>query len=241
MKTIAIIIARGGSKGIPNKNIYDFYGKPLISWTIKACLNGGVDSVWVSSDSDEILNIAKENGARLIKRPVEFATDKSSSESAWIHAINYISQSFSINPEWVIAPQVSSPLTEPKDIISALDKINNSDFDSFFSACRVEDLLIWEEDSYNNLNSINYNWRDRKRRQDIKHQFIENGAFYAFKPEILIQSNNRFGNKIGVIEMESWKLFELDEHEDIEICKHLMQKILIKETKSNQNEFRFRQ
>ena len=93
-------------------------------------------------------------------------------------------------------PQVSSPLTEPIDIKSALNKINDSEFDSFFSACRVEDLLIWEEDSNNNLNSINYNWRDRKRRQEIKHQFIENGAFYVFKPEILIKYNNRFGKKL---------------------------------------------
>ena len=240
MKIIAIIIARGGSKGIPNKNIYDFYGKPLISWTIQACIKGGVKSVWVSSDSDNILNVAKENGAKLIKRPVEYATDKSSSESAWIHAINYIKQNFSINPEWVIAPQVSSPLTEPIDIKSALNKINDAQFDSFFSACRVEDLLIWEQDSKNNLNSINYNWRDRKRRQEITHQFVENGAFYVFKPEILIKSNNRFGKKIGVIEMESWKLFELDEFKDIEICKHLMQNILTKETKTNQNEFRFK-
>ena len=111
---VAIIIARGGSKGIPNKNIMNFCGKPLIAWTIDACLKGGVTSVWVSSDSDEILEISKTFGANLIKRPKQFAKDTSSSEEAWSHAINYLEIKMGNFLDWVIAPQVTSPLTESK-------------------------------------------------------------------------------------------------------------------------------
>ena len=90
MNIVAIILARGGSKGLPNKNILNFCGKPLIAWTINNCLDAGISSVWVSSDSDEILQIASEYGAKKIKRPDNISGDFASSESAWLHAINII-------------------------------------------------------------------------------------------------------------------------------------------------------
>tara|TARA_B100001057_G_scaffold80535_1_gene75785 strand:- start:17068 stop:17760 length:693 start_codon:yes stop_codon:yes gene_type:complete len=228
VKFISIIIARGGSKGIPNKNIIDFCGKPLIAWTIDACLKGGVTSVWVSSDSEQILEISKVYGANVIKRPKEFAKDTSSSEDAWNHAIDYLKIKMKITPDWVIAPQVTSPLTEAKDISSAILKANYQNFDSYFSCCKVSDMLIWETNKSEKLSSLNYNWKDRKRRQDSNKQYIENGAFYLFKPEVLKEKNNRFGNNIGFIEMDSWKIFEIDEYDDIKICKTLMQYMIIK-------------
>ena len=240
MKIIAVIIARGGSKGIPNKNIINFFGKPLIAWTIEACLKGGIESVWVSSDSEEILDISKKYGAEIIKRPEIYASDKSTSESAWIHAIKFINDNLSKSPDWILAHQVTSPLTEPKDIKAALEKIKVSDYDSYFSGCIVDDLLIWEKDQDNKLNSINYNWKDRKRRQESKKQFVENGAFYIFKPANLIETENRFGNNIGIIEMENWKIFELDELSDMDILKLLMQKVVNPVTKNNKDEFEFR-
>ena len=90
MKITAIILARGGSKGIPNKNILNFCGKPLISWTIENCFNAGINSVWVSSDSEEILEISKNSGAQVLKRPNDLSNDNSTSEEGWLHAINHI-------------------------------------------------------------------------------------------------------------------------------------------------------
>jgi CMP-N,N'-diacetyllegionaminic acid synthase len=232
MNIIAIIIARGGSKGIPNKNIIDFFGKPLIAWTIDACIKGGIQSVWVSSDSSEILGISKKYGAKTIKRPKKFSGDESSSESAWIHAIEYLNKNFNKTADWIFAPQVTSPLTEPKDIKSALNKVKTSDYDSYFSGCAVDDLLIWEKNKNKKLKSINYNCNDRKRRQESKKQFVENGAFYIFKPKLLIKNKNRFGKNIGVIEMDNWKIFEIDELSDIKICKILFEKIVISESKN---------
>ena len=89
-------------------------------------------------------------------------------------------------------------------------------------------MLIWETNKSEKLSSLNYNWKDRKRRQDSNKQYIENGAFYLFKPEVLKEKNNRFGNNIGFVEMDNWKMFEIDEYDDIKICKILMQYMIIK-------------
>jgi N-acylneuraminate cytidylyltransferase len=78
------------------------------------------------------------------------------------------------------------------------------------------------------MDSVNYDWRNRKRRQDIPKQYIENGSFYLFKPEVLKQNNNRFGEKIGVVEMEFWKMFEIDSMDDLRMCSALMKEFIIK-------------
>ena len=91
MENHCIILARGGSKGIPNKNIIPFCGKPLIYWTIKQAKESKVFKyIWVSSDSDKILKISKRYGAKTIKRPKKYSSDFSSSEDAWEHSIKYI-------------------------------------------------------------------------------------------------------------------------------------------------------
>ena len=228
MNIIAIIIARGGSKGLPNKNIISFCGKPLIAWTIETCLKGGIKSVWVSSDSEKILKISEKYGASTIKRPSQYASDHSNSESAWIHAVEYLRKELKIKIDWVIAPQVTSPLTEAKDVSKGILKIKTENHDSYFSSCVVEDLLFWKYKDGQKLRSINYDWQKRERRQDVKKQFIENGAFYAFKPELLIKNQNRFGENIGNIEMDKWKIFEIDNLEDMKICEVLMKNMIIK-------------
>ena len=76
---------------------------------------------------------------------------------------------------------------------------------------------------------MNYDWRNRKRRQDVPKQYIENGSFYLFKPEVLRANNNRFGGKIGIVEMEFWKMFEIDSQEDLRMCAALMKEFLVEE------------
>ena len=223
----AIILARGGSKGIPNKNILDFCGKPLISWTIEQCIfSKNITDVWVSSDSNEILEIAKNCGAKIIQRPDIISGDFSSSESAWLHAIDHIEKEKSI--DIVVAPQITSPLREVKDFDNSIALFNEGGFDSLFSSSIVEDLFFWQKDNSNQLKSINYDYMNRQRRQDIQKKIIENGSFYIFTPEIIKKHNNRFGKKIGHYQMEFWKMFEIDNVEDIKICSVLMKEFLIK-------------
>ena len=226
MNVVAIILARGGSKGVPKKNIIDFCGKPLIAWTIDNCIKGGANSVWVSSDSDEILEISSKYGANKIKRPDEIAGDFATSESAWLHAIDYIELEED-KIDWVLAPQVTSPLRDASDISKAITLAKENIHDSFFSCSVAEDLFFWKKDNNGNLDSVNYDWRNRKRRQDIPKQFIENGSFYLFKPQVLKNTNNRFGSNIGLVEMEFWKMFEIDSYDDLKMCSALMKEFII--------------
>jgi len=225
MKITAIVLARGGSKGIPRKNIIDFCGKPLLAWTIEHCLAGGVDMVYVSSDSDEILAIGEKYGARSIKRPEEISGDEATSESGWLHALKVIERDHG-KLDWVLAPQVTSPLRTAEDIRKGLTVARSGQYDSLFSCCVAEDLFFWEFRS-GTLESMNYNWQSRQRRQDIPKQYIENGSFYLFHPEVLRQNNNRFGRQIGLVEMEFWKMFEIDSIEDLRACSALMKEFLI--------------
>ena len=225
MKSVAIILARGGSKGIPNKNIVEFCGKPLLAWTVEHCLDGGVDLVYVSSDADGILDVGEKYGARSIRRPSDISGDEATSESGWLHALKVI-ENTNGEMDWILAPQVTSPLRTSDDICRGLDLAASGKYDSLFSCSIAEDLFFWEERA-GSLESINYDWHNRKRRQDIPKQYIENGSFYLFRPEVLRQNNNRFGEKIGVIEMEFWKMFEIDSREDLRMCSALMKEFLL--------------
>lgn len=227
MNTVAIVLARGGSKGIPGKNIIDFCGLPLMAWTIKNCIEGGADSVWVSSDADDILAVGEKFGANPIKRPYDIAGDFATSESAWLHAIQHIEAAGKAKIDWVLAPQVTSPLREATDVRNGIHAAHSGEFDSLFSCSVAEDLFFWQRDASGTLDSVNYDWRNRKRRQDIPKQYIENGSFYLFRPEVLINNNNRFGSKIGFVEMEFWKMFEIDSRDDLRMCSALMNEFII--------------
>lgn len=227
MKVDSIILARGGSKGIPGKNIIDFCGKPLLAWSIEQCCTAkSVTGVWVSSNSDEILDVAREYGANTIRRPDEISGDLATSESGWLHAIKMIELE-SGQIDLVLAPQVTSPLREPEDIERGIRTFIEGSYDSMFSCSVAEDLFFWERDSEGVLRSVNYDYLNRQRRQDASKQFIENGSFYLFRPELLRRHNNRFGGNIGCVEMDSWKMFEIDISEDIRICSALMKEFLL--------------
>lgn len=226
-RVVAVIPARGGSKGIPHKNIIEFCGKPLLAWSIEqAKAAAGVSSVWVSSDSDEILEVASRYGAQLIKRPESIAGDTATSESAWLHALDSI-ESQGKQVDIMLAMQATSPLRESSDIERALQDFQRQDCDSLFSCAELEDFFIWEKDDQGNFRSLNYDYLNRKRRQDVGRQYVENGSFYLFKPQILRTLNNRLGGKIGISMMEFWKTFEIDSWKDLEFCELLMNNYLL--------------
>jgi len=227
VNVVAIILARGGSKGIPGKNIINFCGKPLIVWTIEQMQQSrGINSIWVSSDSEKILSVSETFGAEIIHRPAEISGDAATSESGWLHALDYIENKVGC-VDLVVAPQVTSPLREPSDIERGLRDFQKQKCDSLFSCSIAEDLFFWKKMPDGKLKSINYDYKNRKCRQDISKQYIENGSFYLFKPEVLREYNNRFGCKIGMTEMEFWKMFEIDSMEDLKMCEELMKAFLL--------------
>lgn len=214
MNGICIIPARGGSKGIPNKNITNFLNKPLIYWTIDQAKNSKyLQNIYVSSDSEEILDISKKYGAIPIKRPADIAGDTAKSEDALIHTYNTIKEKI----DFIVFLQVSSPIRESKDIDNAIELFNTG-YDSVFSAIEIEDFLIWINKN-NKLISLNYNFKNRQRRQDCKKQYVENGSIYVFKPHILLSHGNRLGGNIGLSIMQNWKVYEIDKPEDIFFCE----------------------
>ena len=228
MNIVAIILARGGSKGIPKKNIINFCGKPLINWSINQAQNSKyISSVWVSSDNKKILEIAKKQKAGTIKRPKKISTDKSSSEIGWIHAINEIEKNQKI--DLVIGLQTTSPIRETKDLDEAIKKFKKNNADTMFSCTKLDDFFVWEKKK-SKYSSLNYDYKNRKRRQDIKNQYLENGSFYIFKPEIIKKTKNRLGGKIEVTVQEFWKSFEIDSIENLKFSEIIMKNYLIKKS-----------
>jgi CMP-N,N'-diacetyllegionaminic acid synthase len=226
LNVAAVIPARGGSKGISGKNIIEFCGKPLLAWSIEqAAAAQGVASVWVSSDSDEILEVAGRYGARPVKRPEAISGDTATSESAWLHALDTI-EAHGERLDIMLAMQATSPLRESSDIERALQDFQRQGCDSLFSCAELEDFFIWEKDGQGNYLSLNYDYLNRKRRQDVGRQYVENGSFYLFKPDILRKFNNRLGGKIGISMMQFWKTFEIDSMDDLKFCELLMNKYL---------------
>ncbi len=215
MKTVAIIPARGGSKGIPRKNVYPFNGKPLICWNIEAALQAElVDQVVVSTDDAEITEVARAAGATVIMRPDDISTDIASSEDALIHAL----KSLDAQPELTVFLQCTSPLTQGKDIDNCIQKLLDSNADSAFTATESHRFL-WKNSG--DSMGVNHDGAERKRRQDLEKEYAENGAVYAMRTAGFLQSRHRFFGKTVISEMPSTRTWEIDSLEDIHVAEAL--------------------
>ncbi len=222
MKSLGIILARGGSKGIKNKNLINFCGKPLLEWTIIHCRNCKyIEEIFVSSDSEEILEFSVSKGVRTILRPDNISEDRSTSESGWYHALDYVYQKYGYSPKLVIAPQVTSPIRSFFDFDKAIEKFERQKLDSLLSVNIIKDFFIWKEKD-SKFMSENYDFNNRARRQLLETKYHENGSFYIFKPKILQKYKNRLGGKIGYYIMEDYKSSQIDNVEDIKFCEIIM-------------------
>jgi N-acylneuraminate cytidylyltransferase len=225
MKNIAIIPARGGSKGIPNKNIKLVNGKPLVAWSIEQALNSKyIDDVYVSSDSKQILDISIEYGAKGIIRPKAISDDLASSESAWIHTILELEKR-NVFPKLIIGIQATSPLRHSSDFDEAIQQFYDKELDSLFTSNLIEDFHVWENVNTTNP-KVNYDYNNRQRRQNITPKYLENGSFYLFTPNGIKETNNRLHGLIGTYVQDKYKFAQIDDTVDIEICSALIEKFL---------------
>jgi len=219
-KHLAIIPARGGSKGIPRKNLKQVGGRPLLSYTIEqAQLSALVSRVVVSTDDPEIAAVAREWDAEVIWRPAEISGDESSSEAALLHVLDYTRDVQSYHPDLVVFLQATSPMRGRDDIDKAIVTLRNQDADSLFSACPVQGF-IWRQEGLT-VSSLSYDYRDRQRRQDAPQDLIENGSIYVFRPWVLRKHNNRLGGKIAVYRMSVLDSWQVDEEDDLLIVEGL--------------------
>lgn len=222
---VAVIPARGGSKGIIKKNITDFLGNPLITYTIKQAKDSEeIDEVYVSTDAKDIGAISEEAGAKVIERPDDIAGDKASTESALVHALGQIKQERDKQPEVMVVLQCTSPLRREDDIDEAVRLVTQEGFDSVLSAFEYH-KFYWEFDG-DAAEPINYNPESRKRRQDInKARYQENGSIYVVKAQMLEKNKCRLGGNIGIHEMPEIMSDEIDTPEDLRKIEAIAEKI----------------
>jgi N-acylneuraminate cytidylyltransferase len=224
---VAIIPARGGSKGLTRKNIIDFCGKPLVAWSIEdAKKSKYINKVYISTDDDKITKIAFNFGAEVINRPAEISGDTATSESALMHVIK--SQKLT-ECEYIVFLQATSPLRETTGINQAIELIKSENADSLFSSCYVGEMNLWREKN-GTFASINYDYKNRLRRQDAEKvygkQYHENGRFYIFKPKGFIENNNRLFGKIITYVQEDWKWPQIDSMNDFFVCEKVFREHL---------------
>ena len=212
MKTVALILARGGSKGIPNKNIINIKEKPLLAYSILAAQKSNVDEVWVSTDCKKIKEVAIDYGAKVLDRPRKYATDVSKSEDALLHFAE------NINFDILVFIQPTSPLIKYDDINSGLLLIQNKNYDSVFSAYKEHWLPRWSLDN----KPDNWEIDDRPMRQEIDEKYVENGAFYITSKDALKNSSLRYSGSIGIIEMPLSRSFQIDNEDDLSLIKGLI-------------------
>ncbi|HBA86058.1 MAG TPA: acylneuraminate cytidylyltransferase [Verrucomicrobia bacterium] len=218
-KCVAIIPARGGSKGIPRKNIRALAGRPLLAWSIEdAQKASGVDGVYVSTDDQEIAETALKHGAEVIRRPSELATDTSSSESALLHALDRI-EAGGVVVESVVFLQATSPLREPKHIEEALQIFKQAHADSLVSVCPSH-AFLWKEEDGCGI-PMNYDPSRRPMRQAMR-QYRETGSIYIFRPQLLRATGSRLGGRIALYKMPEECGLDIDSLEDWAIAERVL-------------------
>lgn len=216
---IAFIPVRGGSKSIPLKNIKLLNGKPLVYWTAKAAQEANcVDKLVIATDSEEIKNTVLSfdfSKLEVYDRKPENAQDTSSTESVMLEYLE------GVNTEGnFILIQATSPLLKSEHIDGMYEKLLNSKADSIFSGVR-EKQFHWIEGA-NGLQPINYDYRNRPRRQDFQGIIAENGACYINSIENILRDKCRLSGKIAVYELPPETAYEIDEEVDWIIVENLM-------------------
>lgn len=187
-KILAIIPARGGSKGIVGKNIKELNGKPLIAYTIEEAKKSEyINRIVVSTDNEEIANISKKYGAEVpFLRPLELAQDDTPTIECVIHMLNVLKENEDYIPDYVCLLQCTSPLRTFNDIDGTIEKLLSTGLDSAASVCEAEVNPYWT--NIFNGERLEYFLKDGKeitRRQDLPNVYRLNGAVYVAKCDVL--------------------------------------------------------
>jgi N-acylneuraminate cytidylyltransferase len=222
MKTVCIIPARGGSKGLPLKNILSLNGKPLIAYTIENAKRSKIiNRVIVSTDNKKIADISEEYGAEVIFRPREISDDSSPSELALLHVLEHLNLSEKYNPDLIVFLQCTSPLTLAEDIDGAIDLLIREKADCVLSASPFHHFL-WKTSKNSNYIGINHDKTERNLRQEQTPQYLENGSIYVMRTEGFVKSEHRFFGKIALFIMPKERSIEIDDNTDFYIAESLL-------------------
>ena len=215
---ICIIPARGGSKGILNKNIINFLGKPLLTHSINYAKKSNlISKIYVSTDSKKISKVALNNNATIINRPESISGDDATTESAISHLIESLIQ----KPDIIVLLQATSPLRPRENIDSIINKFIENQYDSLLSLSPTH-RFFWK---INDKKAIpKYDFMNRPRRQDItssNKSFVENGSLYIFKYDTFKKYNNRLGGNIGYVIFDEEYSHEIDSISDLKFLESI--------------------
>ena len=213
---LAVIPARGGSKGIPGKNLQHVGGLSLVARSVRAALaSRRVERVVVSTDDDAIAAEAQAHGAEVVRRPAAIAGDTASSESALLHVLDTLEQQGPLPPQLVFL-QCTSPFTTSAQIDRVLAALEDPNINSAFAVAPWHGFL-WRGDG----RGINHDpQQPRQRRQDLEPAFLETGAIYAMATPTFRQSGSRFCAPWQPVVIDDSGP-EIDTPADLALCRSL--------------------
>ncbi len=220
MNILAIIPARGGSKGIPRKNLRLLNGKPLIYYSIKTALSSKYNfDVYVSSEDDEILNIATQFGAKVHKRDISIANDKTTLDPVIYDCYTYAKTIENKEYSFIITMQPTSPLLKSSSLDNAIDKVlNNGDIETVIAA-KDNTHLSWRREE----NQFLPNYKKRVNRQYLTPTFTETGGFFITRQNI-ISPTNRIGKNVELYILSNGEEIDIDTYEDWNICEYYLKR-----------------
>lgn len=222
MHILAVIPARGGSKGIPRKNIRPLAGRPLIAWTLAAArASRHITRLVVSTDDAEIAAVAQQWGAEVVWRPAEISGDLASSESALLHVLDHLRATEGYVPDLLVFLQCTSPLTIAEDIDGTVDALLRGSADAALAVTPFH-YFLWRADADGTAGGINHDPRVRLMRQQREPQYKETGAVYVMRVPGFLQAKHRFFGRTVMHVMPGERVQELDDPVDFEVAEVLL-------------------
>lgn len=219
-EVVAIIPARGGSKGIARKNLRRVGGVPLVARAVDAAQRcAAVDRVVVTTDDADIAAVAAEWGAEIVERPVRLADDGASSESALLHAMAEL-ETRGVEVGVIAFLQPTSPFIDVDALADAVQLVRSRRRDSVFSAIETYGFL-WEKGVGGAAEAVNHDMDVRPRRQDRDPHYLETGAFYVMRAAGFRASGHRFFGSVGIAEVEPRTAIEIDTTDELEVARAL--------------------
>ena len=226
---LAIIPARGGSVGLPRKNIRPLCGTPLIGYTIKAALESGIfDKIIVSTDDEQIAKVSKLFGAEVpFIRPKELATNEAKSMDVNFHALKWLKENLDYVPENVTVLQPTSPLRDAPTIKEAYKMFNDSNAKRLVGVSESNDHLYWTFSLENKkLSPLSGKFHLNLRRQDLPKSYTVNGSIYIGELRTLLKEGDFLGpDTVGFI-MPRIKSVDIDDIVDFHLAEVLLKKVM---------------
>jgi N-acylneuraminate cytidylyltransferase len=219
-EAVAIIPARGGSKGVLRKNLQRVGGVPLVARAVDAAARcPAIDRVIVTTDDPDIAAIAAEWGAEVIERPAELSGDEASSESALLHALDEL-EARRVDVGVIAFLQATSPFIDVDALTAAVQLVRSRRRDSVFSAVETYGFL-WEKGAGGAAEAVNHDVEVRPRRQDREPHYLETGAFYVMRAAGFRASRHRFFGSVGIAEVAARTAIEIDTADELEMARAL--------------------